>query len=181
MAQSENPKEPSQQVVQSEQTVEYVLPPGTVFPPPQAVAGVRVDTNQSAAWRECAVLERPVPVRMVTKDRTETRIGGAQRDTAREWASRAANLRPVIWAGILMMTLVAGGLAYFGWWTKAAVAVAVGIGMIVLGQTLPDYGGLILVGGLGVFAVTALLVLYAYHKGQLDQNQNGIPDVLEKK
>ena len=62
-------------------------------------------------------------------------------------------IRPVMWAGIVMMTLVAGVLIYFGWWTKAAVAAGVGIGMIVLAQTLPDYGGTIVLGGLGVFAL----------------------------
>jgi hypothetical protein len=166
-------------VVQSEQTLEYVLPVGTVFPTPLPAPGASVSTNR-APGHDFAIVDRPVPVRMVTKDLTETKIGGAQKDTVREWAARAANVRSVIWAGIVMMTLVAGALAYFGWWTKAAVAVGVGIGMIVLGQTLPDHGGLILVGGLGLFAVVALLVLYAYYKGQLDKNQNGVPDALEK-
>ena len=85
-----------------------------------------------------------------------------------------------MWAGIGMMTVVAGVLVYFGWWTKAAVAVGVGIGMVVLAQTLPDHGALILFGGLGVFALAALLILYSYHKGQLDKNHNGVPDFLEK-
>ena len=79
-----------------------------------------------------------------------------------------------------MMTLVAGELVYFGWWTKAAVAVAVGIGMVVLAETLPDHGGMILLGGLAVFGLVALLILYAYHKGQLDKNNNGVPDILER-
>jgi hypothetical protein len=57
----------------------------------------------------------------------------------------------------------------------------VGIAMVVLAQILPDHGGLIVLGGFGVFGLVALLVLYAYYKGQLDQNHNGIPDFLEKK
>ena len=85
-----------------------------------------------------------------------------------------------MWAGIAMMTVVAGVLVYFGWWTKAALAVGVGVGMIVLAETLPEHGTFILLGGVAVFAVAALLVLYAYYKGQLDQNHNGIPDFLEK-
>jgi hypothetical protein len=36
-----------------------------------------------------------------------------------------------------MLTLVAGALLYFGWWTKAALAAAVGVGMIALAQALP--------------------------------------------
>ena len=31
-----------------------------------------------------------------------------------------------------------------------------------------------------MFALAALLILYAYHKGLLDKNNNGIPDFLEK-
>jgi hypothetical protein len=46
--------------------------------------------------------------------------------------------------------------------------------MIALAQALPEHGTLIL------FAVVALLVLYSYYKGQLDQNHNGIPDFLER-
>ncbi len=121
-----------------------------------------------------------MPVRVSPSDRTETTIGAAQKDTARELAAKAASIQPVMWAGILMMTVVAGALAYFGWWTKAGVAVAVGLAMIVLAGTLPAHGTLILLAGLGVFALAALLVLYAYSKGQLDQNHNGIPDFLER-
>jgi hypothetical protein len=121
-----------------------------------------------------------MPVQSVSKDRTETSIGGAQKDTLREWTGKAANLQPVMWAGIVMMTLVTGVLLYCGWWTKAAVALAVGIGMVVLAQALPDHGPVILLGGIAVFGVVSLLVLYANYKGQLDQNHNGIPDLLER-
>jgi hypothetical protein len=122
-----------------------------------------------------------MPVKYLIRDRTETSIGGAQKDLLREWATKASNMQPVMWAGIAMMTLVAGALAYFGWWTKAVLAVVVGLGMIVIAATLPDHGSLILLGGFGVFGLAALLVLYAYYKGQWDKNQNGIPDFLEPK
>jgi hypothetical protein len=52
--------------------------------------------------------------------------------------------------------------------------------MIVLAQTLPTHGPLILFGGVAVFPLAALLVLYSYYKGKLDQNKNGIPDFLER-
>ena len=120
-------------------------------------------------------------MKVVSKDRIETSIGGAQKDTWRDWAGKAANLQPVLWAGILMMTLVAGALAYFGWWTKAGLAVGIGLGMIVLAQTLPGHEAAILLGGLGLFGVVSLLILYAYNKGQLDRNHNGIPDFLERR
>ena len=122
-----------------------------------------------------------MPVRYQFRDRTETSIGGAQKDSLREWAGKARSMQPVMWTGLVLMTLVAGVLVYFGWWTKAALAIGVGLGMIVVAATVPDHGTLILLGGLGVFSVVALLVLYAYHKGQLDRNNNGIPDILERK
>ena len=220
LTQSDNPKEPSKQTVQSEQTMEYVLPAGTaisVGAGPQGYGTTRPQDYRITGTRdhqatgqqdyrtmgqqdyrttrprdygtmglreeggsELVILDKPVPVRMTVKDRTETSIGAAQKDTVREWAAKAANMQPVMWAGVVMMTLVAGVLIYFGWWTKAALAVAVGIGMIVLAQTLPDHGAMIMLGGLGVFALAALLILYAYYKGQLDKNHNGIPDFLEK-
>jgi hypothetical protein len=188
LSQPENPKDPSRQVLESQRTVEYVLPPGTALslggpePQPQQArphTGAPAPDQLSAAPTPIAVLGKPMPVRISASDRTETSIGAAQKDTAREWAAKAASLQPVMWAGIAMMTVVAGLLAYFGWWTKAGLAVAVGVGMIVLAQTLPGHGPLILLSGLAVFAVAALLVLYSYYKGQLDQNQNGIPDFLE--
>ena len=113
-----------------------------------------------------------MPVKYLIRDRSETSIGAAQKDLARELAARAASVQPVMWAGIAMMTLVAGVLIYFGWWTKAALAVVVGLGMVVLAATLPNHGTPILLGGIAVFAMAALLVLYAYYKVQWDKNQN---------
>jgi hypothetical protein len=192
--------------VESEQRLEYVLPEGSAVAlgasateersianrPPTATrrhsslstrpgaAPEALPTRLSSSLADAVILERPMPVRVITKDRAETSIGGAQRDTLREWSGKTKSMQPVMWAGIAMMTLVAGALGYFGWWTKAGIAVAVGVGMIVLAETLPDHGATILLGGFGVFALIALLVLYAYHKGMLDKNQNGIPDFLEK-
>jgi len=105
----ENPRETSRQTVQSQRTVEYVLP---LAPP-----------SRSATKRPCQQAPSP-PVQDLS-------------------------------AGIIMMTAVAGALAYFGWWTKAGVAVAVGLAMIVLAGTLPAHGTLILFAGLGVFALAA--------------------------
>jgi len=199
--QSDNPKQPSQQTVQSEQTLEYVLPAGTAVslvdgswqiedrqpwsPIPRPAVGegktpAARSPLASVPARPTATLDKPMPVRLIAKDRTETSVGGAQKDLVREWSGKAARMQPVMWAGIGMMSLVAGVLIYFGWWTKAGVAAAVGLAMIVLAHTLPDHGTIILFGGITVFSLAALLVLYAYYKGQLDQNANGIPDLLER-
>ena len=73
---------------------------------------------------------------------------------------------PVMSAGIQMMTLMAAALLYFGWWTKAALSFAVGASMVVLAQTFPEHGAVILLGGIGIFGLIAVLILYAYYKGQ---------------
>ena len=78
-----------------------------------------------------------------------------------------SHMQPVMWAGIGMMTLMAAALLYFGWWTKAALSVAVGASMVVLAQTLPEHGAVILLGGIGIFGLIAVLILYAYYKGQV--------------
>ena len=49
-----------------------------------------------------------------------------------------------------------------------------------MAHTLPGHEAVILSSGLAVFALAALLVLYAYDNGTLDQNRNGVPDFLEK-
>src|SRR5206468_2925106 len=133
-------KTPSRQTVQSEQTIEYVLPPGSAVevggPGLQPISATAEQTAGATGGRTQAhiILEKAMPVRVLAKDRTETSIGAAQTDTAREWAAKAASMQPVMWAGLIMLTIVAGLLAYFGWWTKAALAVGVGLGMIVLAE-----------------------------------------------
>src|ERR1019366_6349711 len=83
----------------------------TPQPAPSESEGAGIDLL-SAAPTTVAVLGKPMPVRMSSNDRTETTIGAAQKDTAREWAAKAASVQPVMWAGIAMMTVVAGLLAY---------------------------------------------------------------------
>ena len=46
-------------------------------------------------------------------------------------------MQPMVWAGVIMMTLVAGALLYFGWWTKAGLAAAAGVAIIVLAKLIP--------------------------------------------
>src|ERR1051326_6993233 len=118
LTQSDNPKEPSQQKVQSEQTIEYVLPAGTAvglsLEEPRGVdrtskleERVSRTPNSDLLSANSYLLPRPMPVKHVIKDRTETQIGGAQKDTLREWAAKARAMQPVMWTGVGMMTVVA--------------------------------------------------------------------------
>ena len=143
VAQPENPQESSRQTVQSRRTVEYLLPAGTAISLGDAQPTLP-QTSPSPIPAPVAVLHEPVPIRVTANDRTETAIGAAQKDTARELVAKAASLQPVMWAGIAMATVVAGVLAYFGWWTKAALAFAIGTAMIAVASVLPAHGTLIL-------------------------------------
>jgi hypothetical protein len=64
-------------------------------------------SGEPRTTREFGMLHQSIAVKMTSKDRTETSIGGAQKDTMREWAGRAANMQPVMRAGVITMTLVA--------------------------------------------------------------------------
>jgi hypothetical protein len=181
LRQSDNAAQPSNQTVESEHSFECLLPQGTGLSlTDRGTGGGSALVPSSSRSPGSSLLEKLIPVRFTMRDRIDTTLGAAHRDTTREWASKASQMQPVMWTGIAMMTIVAALLGYVGWWTKAALAVVVGAGIIVLAQALPDHGTTILLAGLGMFGLIALLVLYAYHKGQLDKDQNGIPDFLER-
>ena len=157
-----------------------MIPPGSTLALPGPAGASQVTGGNGGAC--VAYTQQAMPVRVISRDHAETTIGGAQRDTLREWAGKAANLQPVLWAGIVMMTLVAGGSPrLFRLVTKAGLAVCIGLGMVILAQSLPGHEATILLGGLGLFGALSLLIMYAYNKGQLDRNHNGIPDILERR
>ena len=160
LVQSENPKEPSTQTTESTSETDYVLPAGSRLELPPTPVG----TN----WvRQFAVLHDPVPVRAKLVDRTSTTIGAAQKDLAAESAVKFASMRPVLIFGILMLA-GAAALAYFGWWTKAAIFAGGGIGAICIAQVLPSHEYLIIGCAIGAAVILSLLVLYTYHKGAFD-------------
>jgi hypothetical protein len=172
--QPENPKDGASQ--HTESSAEKAYPPGTVI---RETESRLINGQTNTIVREITVpTNAPAPLTMTTRDSSQTSIGGSWRDTARELAERVKSIRPVMYFGLAML-LVAGAFAYFGWWTKAGIAAGAGAGAILLAQVLPGHEGMIIAGGGILVVVGALLVLYVYHKGQLDANRNGIPDRLE--
>ena len=52
--------------------------------------------GQAVRVLRALLLDRAMPLRIITKDRTDTTIGAAQKDTVREWAGKARNMQPVM-------------------------------------------------------------------------------------
>lgn len=113
----------------------------------------------------------------------ETKIGAAQKDTAREIGAKLASLRPVMLVGILVFLF---GAASFVWpplkavvggsvTTSAVISVA-GVAMIVLPTLIVGNELAILGVGLGA----AVLYWFSHRHGKLqglvDANKNGIDD-----
>jgi hypothetical protein len=72
LVQSDNPKEPSRQTVQSEQTLEYVLPPGTAITlggSDPRVIGTNGPLVTRPGQQQVVTLPQAVPVRMISKER----------------------------------------------------------------------------------------------------------------
>lgn len=167
MRQPENPKDAATQRTEAAKQEERSFPPG---------ATVR-ETETKAANGQTNVITREfivptnapaaIVIKSTVSDKSQTAIGGSFADAARELAERVKSVRPVMYFGILMLA-AAAALAYFQWWTKAAIAAGIGIGSIILAQVLPGHEGIIMLAALAVFALLALLVLYVYHKGKLD-------------
>lgn len=178
LTQSENPAHASSQNSERVQRMELPLAAGSVV---QTVTpGLPISASaltNPAAYPANVTLAAPAVMKIETIERTGTVLGAAQKDTSRELSARFAAMRPVQWAGVLLI-LGAVALAYFGWWTPAGIASAAGMGMIVLAQVLPGHEWLILAGGVAVAALGVLVVFYAYNSGRLDPY---LPDALDKK
>jgi hypothetical protein len=180
MRQPENPKEAATQKAQGAVDEQKTFPAGAIFR--ETKTTVEAGKTNTVATELTVPTNAPAPVVFTSKlnDSSETRVGGAFADSASELAERVRSIRPVMFFGLAMLA-AAAALAYFGWWTKAAIAAAIGVGSIALAQALPGNETKIILGGLVVFALLALLVLYVYHKGKLDRDGDGIPDFLQNR
>jgi hypothetical protein len=160
MRQSDNPKQGAKQNTETVTETKLILPAGSKMELPPVQQGTNL-------VHQFATLKEPTPITTISRDTTRTEIGGAQTDTVGELGVKVKAMAPVLIAGI---GLVGIGvlLAYFGWWTKAALCGVVGVGMIVLTQIIPGHEGVIIGVGLSGVAILAFLILYVYHKGHLD-------------
>jgi hypothetical protein len=160
LQQGENAQQPTTQITDEEIEREW----GSV--PDRPVATLHSDAPEFQASDS--------PRKESIKRRTETKLGAAQKDTAREMAAKFANMRPVQWIGILCI-LGAGAFIYFQWWTPAMIAGGTGLGLILLAHSIVGNERLVLI--LLLAALAIVVTFRAYEKGKLDHI---LPDLLDK-
>lgn len=171
--QPDNPAQPASQSREATNEIAFVIPAGsTVRQVSQSASADKTNTTTMEF-----VVAAPTPFKQLSGERNQQIIGAAQQDTSRELAAKFSAIRPVQLVGVLII-LAGGVLAYFGWWTKAAICGVVGIGMIVVASVIPGNELLILTVGGTVLIIGCLVVMYAYSKGALDKY---LPDELDRK
>jgi hypothetical protein len=134
--QSQNPKDATS--TKTEVTTESVLPAGTkIF-----LLGPEGTTNGVAILSE--------PSRQATTDRTETTIGGSQKDLSREIGAKLASMRWIQWLGIVVFLFGIASAFYLplklmvGSTTTSAACASAGLALIILPPLIVGHELLIL-------------------------------------
>lgn len=156
----ENPQTPSTTTVEKTTVRDYAPPPRN--PSSQDRSAVdHLIHNQEAAGSNPA----PAPMlREFVHERATTQLGTAQPDTVRDLGARLANMRGVMWVGVLL--LVAGPIVGWkmGWFTNGAIAGGVGLLLIILAQIVP--GNEAWFGLAGLFLIPG--VAFVYYRSRHD-------------
>jgi len=122
----------------------------------------------------------------VTTEEVHTKIGAAQKDTAREMAAKLGSLRGVVWVGVLVFLFGVASFVYpplklivGGSVTTSAVIAAAGLAMIVLPTLLVGHELLILSVAAGAAGLYWFSNRHGKLQGLVDANKNGIDDRKE--
>lgn len=106
---------------------------------------------------------------VITEEKLNTKIGSAQKDTAREMGAKLASLKGVVWVGVALFIFGATSLvwpplkAIVGSTTTSLVASAAGIALIMLPSLIVGHEILILCIGVGA----VLAYWFAHRHGEL--------------
>jgi hypothetical protein len=116
----------------------------------------------------------------VTTEEVHTKIGAAQKDTAREVAAKLGSLKGVVWVGVLLFLFGAASAVYpplkllvGGSVTTSAVIAAAGLALIVLPTLIVGHELLIL----AVAGGAAALWFFAHRHGHL---RGQVTELLKK-
>jgi hypothetical protein len=110
-----------------------------------------------------------------TTERVRTKIGAAQKDTAREISAKLSSLRGVVWVGVLVFLFGVGSLFYpplkliVGSTTTSAAACVAGLALIFLPSLIAGHEVLILAVGVGAVGVWWVAHRHGHLRGQVSE------------
>lgn len=119
-------------------------------------------------------------------EKITTKIGAAQKDTAREVGAKLASLRPVMYVGIFVFLFGAASLFWpplkliVGSTTTSVVACVAGVALIALPTVVVGNELLIMGVGLGAVALYWFSHRHGKLRGLVDANKDGIDDRKQK-
>lgn len=146
----------------------------STFSTPSGIQGT-VQQSQNPKTDTTQVMERitevitPNGIVTRTTEKLNTKIGAAQKDTAREMAAKLGSLKSVVWVGVLLLV---AGIASFAWpplraivgsGTTSALMCVAGVALIALPSLI--VGNEILILAIGVGAVA--LYWFSHRHGEL--------------
>jgi len=137
------------------------------FQSPSGISG-GVEQSENPKTDTTQVFERVIEGNKVT-ERVNTKIGSAQKDTAREMGAKLASLKGVVWVGLLLFVAGAASLvwpplkAIVGSSTTSALAIAAGVALMALPSLIVGNEVLILCVGAGA----VLLYWFSHRHGEL--------------
>ena len=176
VTQSDNPAQTSRQDQESVKCRTYTLPPGTRiedYAIRDQGAGLPVTNFHSA------VLSAPVPVVEREETRARTELGAAQKDRAREVASKLASLRGVTWVGLGLFLFGLASLVWpplkvvIGSITTSAAIILGGLALMVLPTLIVGNELFILAAVVLVIGAWFLAHRHGHLRGQLSAQSDG--------
>lgn len=175
----ENPQSTSEQEHETLIEREYAPEPTAPTAAPEPAATGHNPSPDLAAHAPSSIAttrapEARPPGRLISERihaRATTKLGTAQKDTAREIGERLANMRGVMWVGVLL--LIAGPVVGWkmGWFTNGLIAGGVGLLLIILASVLPGNEAWLGLGGL----IFIPIVGFVYYRAQHDRNDRSNP------
>jgi hypothetical protein len=151
------PENPAQSAAQNfERTTETALPlpAGTKIEERTITQDERKPDAPPATVERVITLTKPTVQTTRTVEKAGTTIGAAQKDTARELGAKLANLKGIVWVGVLMFLFGIATLAYpplraiIGSVTTSVAIIVGGIALMIL-PTLVVGNELLILGGVG--------------------------------
>ncbi len=163
----------------------FPLRPGrSSFISPTGTSG-QVRQSQNPKQETTQIYERTQDGSKVV-EKVQTKIGAAQKDTAREMGAKLASLRSVVWVGILVFLFGAASLFYpplkliVGSSTTSVMACVAGIALIALPSLIVGHELLIMCVGVGAVAIYWFSHRHGKLQGFIDANKDGIDDRKQK-